>query len=434
MRMHTPPACESKALMAWVRLQQADLKEARTILDGVDCSEPREMGARFAMLRSQVAVLQDEMEEARKWVHAARASPIHYEEDQGLLQSVLQQVDPGYLPMFSGKADLAGGGTSDARAGSPVDPAQGNRVIGSPLGQADLQARAVFPMLRTVRPSLEMQFRMFRLLSHEQRVDEFSYMQPTLHAGLLLGDAFPRLLATFTHDALRVDAGDRFQDGPLWFSEAHRGDFEIELTPTLYAFGGVGRRTYREAGRTRLEVEGGLASGTSLRNGTRLLAGLSGRFHDAINPAHDARGATVVLQAQVPMPVGFELRQSAAVSLDVFPSSKGFFSVEGGNRHDGLIRHTLGLWSTSLNGLRAGLDYAYSHRRSTAEAYGFSDHRVLLHVTWAMDSDRVGKISVSGDNRVPMPYGQAASGVEDTRIRDLMRQDEAVKRGSSCLK
>jgi len=82
-----------------------------------------------------------------------------------------------------------------------------------------------------------------------------------------------------------------------------------------------------------------------------------------------------------------------------------------------------------------GLDYEFSHRDSTAANYAYQDHRVLLHGVWVMDGDRFGVGLIPAENRQPLPHGVSSAQLEtdETRIRDLMQQDEAVKRGSSCL-
>ena len=90
-----------------------------------------------------------------------------------------------------------------------------------------------------------------------------------------------------------------------------------------------------------------------------------------------------------------------------------------------------------MSGLRAGLEYEYTSRASTANAYSFKDHRTLLHVVYNYDSDRFAVSTISAEGRVPMEHGVDAEQQQEEsglQIRELMRQDEAVQRGSSCLK
>jgi hypothetical protein len=101
------------------------------------------------------------------------------------------------------------------------------------------------------------------------------------------------------------------------------------------------------------------------------------------------------------------------------------------------VRVGAGIWSPTSHGLRLGLDHEYTSRDSTAVAYSFTDHRALLHLSYSYDSDRWGVTRIGAEGRVPLQHGVAAAddeGDQQMKIRDLMRQDEAVQRGSSCLK
>ncbi|MFW5740814.1 MAG: hypothetical protein ACOC1F_10665, partial [Myxococcota bacterium] len=132
-----------------------------------------------------------------------------------------------------------------------------------------------------------------------------------------------------------------------------------------------------------------------------------------------------------------EARVNLSYSYDDYLRSHGYFPGSfGDKRVDKQVRVQPGLWSPSWDGFRVGVDYEYSDRRSTAANYDYTDHRVMLHGVWTMDSDRFGIDLVPVEGREPLPHGAAASGElsgDEMRIRDLMRQDEAVKRGSSCL-
>ena len=138
------------------------------------------------------------------------------------------------------------------------------------------------------------------------------------------------------------------------------------------------------------------------------------------------------------LPEEFEVRETLSLSGDRYPDSAGYFlGSNGKNRSETLLQAATGLWSPSSWGVRAGLRYEYTTRISTAEAYSFNDHRVLLQLAWRSDSDRFGVSSIPAEGRVPMQHGvdsSAGQSASDLQIRDLIRQDEAVQRGSSCLK
>jgi hypothetical protein len=80
-----------------------------------------------------------------------------------------------------------------------------------------------------------------------------------------------------------------------------------------------------------------------------------------------------------------------------------------------------------------------THRESTAIDYSYTDFRAILHLEWAVSSDAWGVQAVGRSHRTVMRYpglpgaAAGASGGDMNDIRELMRQDESVKRGSSCL-
>lgn len=430
-----PPACQSRALIAWIHLQQANMDQAAEALADSSCASPPEMKARFDLLRARLALQTGHRHEAREYVQHARQTGRFYEEDVALMQNLEDSLDPGHLPLLSWRLELGTGWTSNGRAGSPVDLATSAQSDpSSPIGLVDARLRALVPVSRLARPMLEGQLRLFGLTDSD--VSELSYRQPTLRAGVLLGDTLPRLLVNYTYDAVQFAGGDAYDSGPLWFSEAHRGEFELEASERLVAFGGAGRRIFREAGRTRFEAEQGLAAVFTFDD-TRLMTGMSARWQDAVNEAYDLFGGTVLAQVQVPTAAGLELRGNLSGSMDHYPRSKGYFlGSDGRVRHDWQLRAVAGVWSAASDGFRLGLDYAFSQRWSTADGYDFTDHRVLLHGTWTLDSDRIGRRVVDSRGRVPMRHAvtQGAGAQDHVRIQDLMRQDEAVRRGSSCLK
>jgi len=429
-----PPACEERALMAWIHLSQANLALADELSSVEGCESPPETHARLLLLRSRIAEQRGDRVQAADLADQARRSPRLYEEDMALLEALRTRDDPGHLPLASWRVDVAVGWTSNGLAGSPVDPVDADEASGTALLSADARLRLVVPAARTIRPVLDVQFRAIEQTDEAVRL--LSYRQPALRPGVMFGGGLPRLALFYGVDAVQIEGSDRYEQGPLWYSEAHRVDYELEATDHLFAFGGGGKRTYREAGRTRWEAEQGLAVSVSLGGGHRLMSGASARWNRAQNQAYDQYGGTGIAQLLLALPWRFEGRLNAAVSFDDYPASAGYFAgSEGSARTDWLVRVKPGLWTPSLSGARLGVDYDWSRRNSSAKAYSYADHRVLLHVTWALDSDRTGVEVVPASGRERMRYGVGEAGQmgeEELRIRDLMRQDESVKRGSSC--
>jgi hypothetical protein len=430
-----PPACSTHAWMAWIQVRQANLDVASELLDEAACDQSPQMRARFLLLRAMIARQRGDDEGARNLVRRAGHERRSFEEDRAMLDALLLRDDPGHLPLAAWRADLAAGWTSNGLSGSPADPADAGRDNASPLATLDTRIRFILPASRSLRPVVEAQLRALAFTADS--VSELGYRQTNVRPGVLLGDMMPRLLLTYGFDAVQLQGGDRYDAGPIWYSEAHRFDYELEATDELMAFGGAGHRWYRESGRTRWEFEQGLVAGTPVTQSLRLMTGASARWHRAQNNAYHGHGGTLLAQLLWRLPAAIEARLNASLSYDDYPNSRGYFrGSDGASRTDLQTRFKPGLWSPSWSGLRLGFDYEYTHRSSTAAAYTFSDHRLLLHGTWTMDSDRFGVHTIPTQGRVPLPHSIGTAGSmadEELRIRDLMRQDESVKRGSSCM-
>ena len=109
-------------------------------------------------------------------------------------------------------------------------------------------------------------------------------------------------------------------------------------------------------------------------------------------------------------------------------------------RFDILAKLSAGLWSPMWMGARAGLTYDFACRDSTADDpnnnYDYGEHRLLFKVRWSFDLNPWAPEVVETKGHVPLDYGigaQAGPGMEEERIQDLLRQDEAARRGSSCV-
>jgi hypothetical protein len=86
------------------------------------------------------------------------------------------------------------------------------------------------------------------------------------------------------------------------------------------------------------------------------------------------------------------------------------------------------------------LHYEFGWRNSTAdqgsENYDYLEHRILLRIKWNFDFTPGAPRVFSEPAHVPMDFGMSdsgGSGFQDERIQDLLRQDEAARRGSSCV-
>jgi hypothetical protein len=341
-------------------------------------------------------------------------------------------LDPGYLPPLSGRFELALGGTTNARAGSPVDPESQGNGARSLAVQANGSMRFVSPNRDRARLSVEAETRAIGYQAAAGR--DFSYLLLGGRPGVLLDFLGARALLGYRYEALLLAGGDGYDNGPLWFSEAHRGEWELELGQHLTFFGGAGRRAFRELGRTRTEVDGGVGSGFALAPRINLMGALSGRYHDARNDAWDLRGGSLLISTEWRAQSRWSVRAGALASLDDYPHSAGSaeFNSPGQARFDRLLRLSAsGFAPPWHNHVKLGVTYEFAVRDSTADDYDYVDHRVLAKLIWTFTADPWLPHPANPVGHVPIDYGLKAAELAE-RIQDLLRQDEATQRSSSC--
>jgi hypothetical protein len=168
-----------------------------------------------------------------------------------------------------------------------------------------------------------------------------------------------------------------------------------------------------------------------------LLLGLSARWHAARAEAYDLVGSTVLVQLDIALGHRIKLKQGVLVSGDIYPHSEGYFPSAGSqDRYEILPRATTGVaWPTG-SALQGALEYSYTRRESTASAYSYTDHRALARLRWSLDTDQLGTTLVPRRRRTPLETRRGSGEAESRHaaIRELMHQDEAAQRSSSCLK
>jgi hypothetical protein len=425
-----PPACASRAVAVWLNIQLANLDQSEELLEQPGCDRSPEERSRFALLRALVAEQRRDQRAVIRHTKAAQTGRL-YAEDAALLDRLLGEEQPGRLPLFSGKVDLGAGYTTSGLAGSPVDVTVPPGDHGSALIVVDARLRAVIPWTRQVRPVVSGQLRLFELVQEPAR--DLAYEEPSLRAGLMFGALPPRLLLSYAFDAVRLHGGDPRGTGPVWFDEAHRVEWEGEVTPDILVFGGLGERFFHDRQRTRFETEQGLATAWAPEPRVRLLGALSSRWQAARADGWSLMGGTLLGELDWAVVPRLEARFGLGASVDSYPGSRGFFGVPE-RRRDLLGRGGLGLWFELSPAWQLGAGYEYTHRDSTAPGFSFIDHRALGHVTWSFDTDRYSVVDERG--RAVMQWSRAAVGRarDDARIQERLRQDDTVKRGSSCLK
>jgi hypothetical protein len=261
---------------------------------------------------------------------------------------------------------------------------------------------------------------------------DFSYLMLGARPGVLLGRGNRRVLLAYHYESLLLAGGDPFQKGPFWFYDSHRGELEIEVFSGLTVFGGVGKRNFRETGRSRLEADGGIGGAFEVGSRLHLLGALSGRFHDAKNDAYDLRGASLLIAADVRLPRRWSMRAGFLGSYDVYPRWDGYLDMLVRERQDRLLKLSVSAFIPPLRDqVRLGFSYEFSDRDSTAQPFAYTDHRLLAKLIWTFTADPWLPAAVAPSDHVALDYGLHSRELTE-RVQDLLRQDEAVQRSSSC--
>jgi hypothetical protein len=428
-----PPACQARALAARVHIQQANLDQADALLAQPGCEEPEEARVRTLLLMAEIRELRGDAPAAKRYVLEADTLGRRYAEDDDRLTLLVARHDPYRLPAATWTMDLGGGWTTLGMAGAPIDRVAPAHARGSALSTFNLRARVVASPWKALRPVADAGLGLTQLFAPSVR--GLSTRQPQLRLGALFGRGYPRLLAAYAYDLVHLQGDAPADAGPFVYSQAHRGEYELEVTRSTVAFGAFGHRRFHESARTRFESESGLVNLANLSDTLKLTTALSGHAFQAHSRAYHQLGSTGYVRLDLVLPRRFELRENFGLSLDAFPVSAGAYAGTGRARRDTLVRVGAGLWSPESAGLRLALDYEYTSRSSTVPSYDYDDHRVLLHVVWSSDSDRMRVRRIPAEGRVALRHQptEAPTG-PGVAVRDLMRQDEAVRRSSSCLK
>lgn len=431
-----PSDCAARAWLAWVHFRQAALDEARETLAGgfEACGEADR--ARLLALRALVADAEGRPGEAARDIVEARFATSVWPSDARALPALAERLFPDGVADLAWRVEVLGGYTSNALLGSPTDPASGSVTESeSGLGQFDAWVRFAPAVARWWRPSLEVQGKGVGFAGTEVR--GLSYLDLSGRVGVMVGRTLPRVLVGYRPDFLLLRQGDRYEAGPVWYYGAHRGEVEVEVAPWLLAFAGAGRRVFREAARTRTEADAGFGGRVAAHRRVAVLWAASGRVVRARESAWNLYGASGLAGAHVGLGAGFSARAGLTVAADFYPESSGYgpFGTPARDRRDVLVKPGLVAWSPPWHGLRAGVGYEFSRRRSTVSRYGFSDHRVALRLLWVGGHEFLGPREAPGKPLADLPWGAGdgeGAGVFE-RVQDLLRQDEAVQRSSSCV-
>jgi hypothetical protein len=435
-----PEDCGLTLWQAYIQLKQGALDQARELLQA-PCNTWPPVAARRALLLAKVEQAAGATSAARRYLDQASVARFAFPEDREAITQMRTNLEPRRLTPLSGRIDLAMGGTSNARAGSPVDPASQGSSAGSLAVQAAASMRFVSPNPSWARFSLEGEARGLGYQADTGR--DYSYLLLSGRPALLVEVLGRQALVGYRYESLLLAGGDKLEAGPLWFYDAHRGEWELELWPWLTFFGGAGKRSFRELVRTRIELDGGVGGGYSIAPWLQVMGALSGRYHaasndakdDAAKHAYDLRGVSLLLSADLRARNRWSARVGALVSADNYPHSTGYFDAEAQekkNRHDRTLRVSLSVFAPPFRShLKLGVTYEFAVRDSTADAYDYADHRVLAKLIWTFTADPWLPRPVTPHDHVPIDYRLETVEAAE-RVQDLLRQGEAAQRSTSC--
>ena len=427
-----PDDADLRAWLACVHIRQGDPALVTADLPAASAPTGGAVGTRWRLAEAFAARLQGDDAAARGALAGVGRSAEVYPEDRPLRRMLQRQLDAWWLDPVSGTLDAGVGHTSNALAGSPTDPGRSGGPSG--LGLLELRARVAPPVAGAVRPVLDVEVD-GELIAAEQASD-LSSLTGALRPGVFVGAGDRRLLVAYRGETLWLDQPDSH------YSDAHRVEVELESLDGWVAAAGGGRRTYSDERRSRWEGDlGGGISGRLARGGS-VAAGATFRLADASSPAWDQRGATLATAARLDLGRGFAARFTATAVWDDYPHSGGlegllaFGTTE--RRRDVLGRLTLGGTAPSWRGIRPALEWRLTRRDSTADSlpgfdFDYRESRVTLTFLWRFAADPWAPKAVRAADHVALDWGLVGDdGAARESILDLLRQDEELRRGSSC--
>lgn len=428
-----PNDCEAKAWLAWTLIGLAQLDEAISVLEEHQGCSDEDMGRLF-LLRSLVAKMNGDQSTAIKEITKVKHMKRLWDSDLSALKYLIKYISPSNQSELSWRVDLSSGYTSNALLGSPTDPASGDVKKGdTAFGQSDLWVRFSPLFFQWLNPDFEFQVKALGLVSPS--VKDLSWIDVTTRVALAYQSKYFHLLLGWRPEFLVIAQGDKYDDGPVLYFSAHRGEFEVDLGKQLLIFGGAGARIFREKVRTRFEGDVGIGGNVGITRRINMLWAITARVYRANHPAWNLLGSSALLHMQNAIWKGFLMKTGATFSVDSYPDSSGYWrwgnSTE--DRLDILVRPTISFWTPPWRGFRLALMYEFSWRHSSLPLFGFTDHRGMLRLQWAGETYLFVPTSSKGQPVADIPWYRDGYDQGLERIQDLLRQDETIQRSSSCV-
>ncbi len=427
-----PDDARLRTWLASVHLRQGDLDLAREVLATAAPPPAGPDRARWDLL--EAVRLDAEGTHGAAAAALAKVPPdsVLYPEDLAPWHYLQRRANPAWIDPVRGEVELAAGATSNALAGAPTDPGES----GDASAVADLALRLgiVPPSRGRLRPTLAVDLSGHALQNSAYR--DLGTLSGALGIGAVQAAAGSRTRFGYRAERLLIN-----QDKPR-YSEAHRLEVEVARRFGTVFFGGVGRRSYRDHRRTRWEADAGVGFPLALPTGREVMVGATARATDATSPAYDQVGVSFAASARWSLGRGFATRLVLTATWDDYPHSGGVVGREvlGSDvrRRDRLGRIRVTLDGPKWHGWRPALEWQMSRRASTLHDqpgadYSFRESRIALVARWKFAPDPWSPSTVTPPGHIPLEWGLGDGSDDDgASITELLRQDEELRRASSC--
>jgi hypothetical protein len=427
-----PDDLELRTWLAAVHFRQGDPDLMRDDLrpDLQPTEDP--LRARWNLLVASQARLSEDLRGAERALAEVDRRSTLFPEDLGLWAFLQASSDPWWSPSITGNLDLGIGRTSNALAGSPTDP--GEEGEPSSLGLIDFRGSLVPSTRASVRPAFDLMIIANGLGNEAYR--DLSTLLAGVRMGAVVSSDNRRMLFGYRAEALFLN-----QDDAL-YSEAHRGEFEIEWRAGSVLFGGGGRRSYRDSRRTRWEADAGFGGPLGRLGPAPVVGGATVLVAEAESPAYDQLGLSAALSARRTIVGTTVLGVALSGVWDDYFNSGGeegelVFGTEE-KRKDLLARAVLTVWTPPWKRLQPRCELSYTRRWSTADTkpgfdFSFREWRIEAWLRWNFAAEPWGPKTARSEEHIPLDWRlEAERGMHEERILDLLRRDEELRRGSSC--
>ncbi len=427
--------CITRSWLTWLYLNQGYLDLAEEMLAEPGCPVLDSEKTRWTLLQAYLAGLRENQNQQIKTLERMTLYHRILPEDKSFYKYLKRQSNPGWHEPLILKIKMDTGYTSNVTAqASTIKPdLEGEKS--STFMKANLYGQLIWPNNRTIRPAIDLNLkgRLLNELDSDDHGHKDNYLDVMVRPGFYVRNSLPRLFAGFRWDLFLLNIEDQYQKPPTIYHESYRGEVALETALGISFFAGGGKRFFRQDGRSRWEVDGGIGFSGRTTPRWRLLSALTARHLVARDEQYNKSGGSLLFVNRLDLGWDFSARLGLTMSYDHYPNSP---TSKGGR--DFFIKPSIIIWSPEYKNARIGGYYEFSRRESTAEvSFSFTEHLGGIQIAWHFSMDPWAPRSFKPANHIPLPYGSITDdrgiGTEEERIQDLLRQDEASRQGSSCV-